>query len=196
MSTFGRGRRRGARSEEPPATGDAAQEADADPEQVARAIALRMLTAAPRSRAQLAEAMARRDVPEAVAERVLDRFADVGLVDDAEYAGMVVRTRHAERGLSRRALGTELRRRGIDDETAAVALEQVDDEDEEQAARALVRKKLRTTTGLDPQVRTRRTYAALARKGYPPALVGRVLREELAAEGIDAEEDGDLLGGG
>ncbi len=43
---------------------------------------------------------------------ILDRFEEVGLVDDAQYAEMIVRTRHAERGLSRRAISTELRRRG------------------------------------------------------------------------------------
>ena len=66
---------------------------------------------------------------------MLDRFTEVGLIDDAEYARMLVRTRHAERGLSRRAIAVELRRRGIDDELAGDALEQVDADDEEVAAR-------------------------------------------------------------
>ncbi|MDD9204853.1 regulatory protein RecX, partial [Georgenia sp. 10Sc9-8] len=74
---------------DPPARGAAAQDPEPDPEQVARTIALRQLSAAPRSRAQLADAMARKDVPEAVAEAVLDRFTEVGLVDDAAYAEML-----------------------------------------------------------------------------------------------------------
>lgn len=164
-------------------------DAEPDPESVARSIALRLLTGAPRSRAQLAEAMARREVPEEVAERVLDRFTEVGLVDDAEYARMLVRTRHAERGLSRRALSMELRRRGIEDTVAAEALDEVDDTQEEAAARALVRRKLRSTAGLDPAVRARRTYGALGRKGYPPGLVARLLREELDATSNDIERD-------
>jgi regulatory protein len=174
---------------EPPETGAAATDAEPDPESVARAIALRQLTAAPRSRAQLAEAMARRDVPEDVADRVLDRFTEVGLVDDAAYAEILVRSRHAERGMSRRALAMELRRKGVDDEVAREALEQVDDADEEQAARALARKKLRATRGLDREVRLRRAYGALGRRGYGGSLVSRVVREELAAEGADAEDD-------
>ncbi len=179
----GRARRPAA---EPPDVGSAAVDAEPDPEEVARAIALRQLTAAPRSRAQLAEAMARRDVPTEVANRVLDRFTEVGLVDDAEYARMLVRTRHAERGLSRTALATELRRRGIDAPTAAEALGEVDADDEESAARALVVRKLTATRGLDRQTRLRRTYAALGRKGYPPGLVAGLVREVLADEG---EED-------
>nr|WP_249668993.1 regulatory protein RecX [Cellulomonas hominis] len=161
---------------------------------MARSIALRQLTAAPRSRAQLAEAMARRDVPEDVADRVLDRFTEVGLVDDVAYAEMLVRSRHAERGLSRRALGMELRRKGVDDGIAHEALSQVDDADEEQAARALARKKLRATRGLDREVRLRRAYGALGRKGYGGSLVSRVVREELAAEGA-ADDDADDGGG-
>lgn len=155
---------------------------DTDDDSLARTIVLRQLTAAPRSRYQLAEALAKKDIPEDVAERVLDRFTEVGLIDDAAYAEMLVRSRHAERGLSRRALTQELRRKGVSPELAAVALEQVGDDDEESAARALARKKLRSTRGLDREVRMRRAYGALGRKGYGAGIVSRVVREELAAE--------------
>ena len=185
-------RRRGRFGTEPPSTGTAAQDAEPDQESVARAIALRLLTASPRSRAQLAEAMARKDVPDEVAERVLDRFTEVGLIDDTEYARMLVRTRHAERGLSRRAIAVELRRRGIDDEVAGDALGQVDADDEEAAARRLVRRKLASTAALDPQTRSRRTLAALGRRGYPSGLVARLVREELAALAADIDSDADI----
>ncbi len=171
------------RATEPPEVGPAAVDAEPDQEQVARAIVLRLLTGAPRSRAQLAAALARRDVPVELAARLLDRFTEVGLIDDAQYADMLVRSRHAERGLSRRALALELRRRGIDDATAAEALAQVGDDDEVEAARRLVERRLASTRGLDPQTRTRRTLAALGRRGYPPGLVGRLVRETLAREG-------------
>lgn len=178
-------RRRGRPTTETPGDGPAAQDAEPDPESVARGIVLRRLAAAAPSRGPLAVALARRDVPEDVATRVLDRFTEVGLIDDQEYARMFVRSRHAERGLSRRALGVELRRKGIDDDTAAVALEDVDDADEEQTARAIVRRRLRSTAGLETPVRVRRVCGALGRKGYPGGLVARLVREELAAEGVD-----------
>lgn len=174
---------------EPPEAGSAAVDREPDPEEVARAIALRLLTAAPRSRAQLAEAMARRDVPSEVADKVLDRFTEVGLVDDAAYAGSLVRTRHAERGLSRVALANELRRKGIDPATAATALDEVGDEDEEAAARHLVARKLAATRGLDRQTRMRRTYAALGRKGYAPGLVATLVRQALADEAPDDQQE-------
>lgn len=160
---------------------------DAEAEEAARGIALRQLAAAARSRAQLEQAMAKKLVPEPIARRVLDRFTEVGLIDDVEFAEMLVRTRHAERGQSRRAIAVELRRKGIDEETAAGALEQLDAEDEESAARTLVRRKLASGGSLAPEVLRRRIYGALGRKGYPPGLVARILREELA----DAGDDGD-----
>ena len=97
---------------------------------MARTILLRRLAAAPRTRAQLAADLAAREVPTAVAERVLDRFAEVGLVDDAAFAETWVRTRHAGRGLSRSALRRELRDKGVDDETVAGAVDAIDVDDE------------------------------------------------------------------
>lgn len=192
MSGAGRGRGRWHASE-PPLSGAAAVDAEPDAEEVARAIVLRLLTGAPRSRAQLAEALARRDVPDEVATRVLDRFTDVGLIDDAAYAEMLVRTRHAERGLSRRALAVELRRRGVEDATAAGALQQVGDDAEIEAARRLVERKLAATRGLDTATRTRRTLAALGRRGYAPGLVARLVREALGREGVpDGSDTGDM----
>lgn len=182
-------RRRGGPAPEPPADGPAAVDAEPDPESVARAVALRLLTAAPRSRAQLDQALARRGVPPEVAERVLDRFAEVNLVDDAAYAEMLVRTRQAERGLARRALAHELRARGIDPEVAEAALAGVAPEDEEATARDLVRRRARATDGLDPERRRRRLAAMLARKGYSPGVARRVV-EEVLGEGVDPDAVG------
>ncbi len=154
----------------------------ADAEAVARAILLRRLTAAPRSRAELAQALAVRAVPEDVASRVLDRFTEVGLIDDAAYADMLVRTRHTSRGLARRALSGELRRRGVPDDVAAGALARLRPEDELAAARTLVLRRLPATRGLDAQVRTRRLAGVLARKGYPITVALRVVAEALADE--------------
>lgn len=157
--------------------GSAAQDAEPDHEQVARTIALRLLTHAPRSRHQLAEAMVARGVPDDVVERVLDRFVEVGLIDDAAYAEMLVRTRVSERGQARRAIAVELRRRGIGDLEAAAALGVVDEAAEEAAARALLERRWPRAGGLDPVTAARRMSAMLGRKGYPSGLVARLVRE-------------------
>ncbi|MEJ5945109.1 regulatory protein RecX [Pseudokineococcus basanitobsidens] len=158
------------------------EDPDADPVAVARAIALRQLTMAPRSRAELAQKMASRGVAPDVAEQVLDRLAEVGLVDDEAYAGMLVRSRQETRGLARRALQHELRRKGVDDDVARGALADVTDEDERAAAEDLVARRLRATRGLDRQVRERRLAGVLARKGYPAGVAYAVVRAALEDE--------------
>lgn len=172
------------------------QDPDPDPAAVARAIVLRQLTSSPKSRLQLARKLAERNVPEDVAESVLDRFEEVRLVDDAEFADMWVRGRSQSRKLAKGALRRELADKGIDAEVAAGALAQLSDEDEETAARELVERKLRGTTGLeDRELRdktTRRLASMLARKGYQPSQAFRIVAEVLdaAAARDDADTDG------
>jgi len=160
-----------------PTVGSAAAKPEADPESVARNIGLRLLTAAPRSRRQLADAFERRGVPSDVAERVLDRFIEVGLLDDAEYARLVVHSQHVDRGLSGRALRFALRKRGIDGELAEAAVSELSADDVEGTARALVARKLRAMVGLNRETRVRRVWGLLARKGYSPSLIARLVRE-------------------
>jgi regulatory protein len=164
------------------------EDAPGDPESVARAICLRQLAAAPRTRAQLADTLARRDIPDDVASRVLARFGEVGLIDDAMFAQAWVSSRHLGRGLSRRALSAELRQRGVDPETTSEAVGALDAADEEAAARQLVRRRLRSLGSVEPVARQRRLLGMLARKGYSSGLAFRVIREELAQLGEDCDD--------
>jgi regulatory protein len=150
---------------------------EADPASVARGIALRQLSTAPRTRAQLAQAMARRGVPDDVAHAVLDRFEEVDLIDDEAFAREWVESRHAGKGLSRRALRHELRLKGIHDETVREAVDSIDAEQELEAARDLVRRRLPAMRGDDPIRRSRRLAGMLARKGYSSADALRAIRE-------------------
>jgi regulatory protein len=155
---------------------------DADPESVARTIALRLLEHSPKTRAELAAAMARRGVPRETADTVLDRFGEAGLIDDAAFAQAWVDSRHNGRGLARRALAAELRRKGIDDEVAADALSSVSSDDEVAVAQALVERKLRSMSGLSREVATRRLVGMLGRKGFGAGLAYRVVSEAFTGE--------------
>src|SRR3954469_11773768 len=159
---------------------DKSRDPEADPESVARTIALTMLERQPRTRAELARGMAPRDVPEDVAAAVLDRFTEVGLIDDAAFATAWVDSRHAGRALGRRALASELRRRGVEDETVKEAVAEVSDEDEETAARALVERRLRAMAAVPREAKIRRLVGMLARKGFGHGLAMHVLRDCLA----------------
>lgn len=181
----------------PPATGrgrggDREAEAQdtkppADPVDVARQICLHQLEHAPRTRAELATVLRRKGIDDEVAEEVLSRFAEVGMIDDALFAQMWVTSRHRGRGLAGRALTQELRRKGVADEAVAEAVATLDPEVELATARALVDRKLPSTRGLATDARVRRLAGMLARKGYPAGTAFRVVKEALAADGEAAE---------
>jgi regulatory protein len=160
--------------------GDPEQELG-DPETVTRAICLRLLTQRARSRAELADALAKRGVPDDAATRVLDRFVEVGLIDDAALAANLAQAQHRDRGLARRAVAAKLRARGLGDEVDA-ALTGIDADDERVRAAELVEKRLRSLAGLPPDIQARRLVGLLARKGYSPGLAYSVVREALAGE--------------
>jgi regulatory protein len=157
-----------------------------DPESVARGICLRALTGAPKTRQQLADLLAKRGVLDDAAETVLDRFTEVGLIDDAAYARAWVSSRQSGRGLARRALSAELRAKGIDPEVAAEAVDQVDDEDERAAAQRLVERRMPGMRRLDRATASRRLIGMLARKGYNGGLAAAVVREALDGAGDES----------
>ncbi|MFD9005817.1 recombination regulator RecX [Streptomyces sp. NPDC059582] len=193
----GRGRRRrrgfGEPSGDPqdggPSSSSRAEQGEppGDPGERARAICLRLLTGTPRTRKQLADALRKREIPDEVAEEVLSRFEEVGLINDGAFAGAWVESRHHGRGLARRALAQELRTKGVDSTLIDEAVAQLDSEQEEATARDLVARKLRATRGLDRDKRLRRLAGMLARKGYSEGMALRVVRQALEEEGEDTE---------
>lgn len=155
-----------------------------DPAARARQVCLRLLTLAPRTRAQLAGALRKRGIPDEAIHEVLDRFEEVGLIDDAAFARAWVESRHYSRGLAGRALSAELKQRGVAaDEIRAAIDDRLDPEAEVATARRLVERRLAASRGLPAEQRTRRLAGMLARKGYPPGLAFRVIREAMEAEG-------------
>lgn len=162
---------------------------EADPDErfrEAKSICLRLLAVRPRTRAGLAAALARKGVDEETAGEVLDRLERAKLINDAEYAEMMVRSKHAHQGLGRKGVKSQLIRQGVDADTAEHAVSAIDPADEEQRAHELVRKRVRGMAQLDDKAVIRRLVAALARKGYAEGLAYRVVRQELAAAGRES----------
>ncbi len=180
--------RRGSRRPNDDSTSGADQRTPAPPEdpvQQAKDICLRQLTVRPRTRVELAQALVRKGIEEDVASKVLDRLDEVGLIDDAAFAEVWVRSRHDFQGLSRRALAMELRRKGVADESAEEALATVDSEAEEERARQLVRKRMRALPDADESAKIRKLVGMLARKGYAEGLAYRVVKDELRTSLLD-----------
>jgi regulatory protein len=160
---------------------------------VARDICLQQLAVRPRTRAELAAVLRKRGIADQVAAEVLDRYDEVGLIDDAAFAKAWVTSRHHGKGLARRALAGELSKRGIDGELVGAALEEIDQETEATTARALVDRRLRTMPAGPPEVMFRRLIGMLARKGYPPGLAITAVKEALAAREDEVGEFADVV---
>ncbi|GAS91114.1 recombination regulator RecX [Mycolicibacterium brisbanense] len=166
---------------------DTREEQTQDPrkrEEQARDVCLRLLTVRARTRAELEGQLAKRGYPDEVSVKVLDRLAEVGLVDDEDFAEQWVRTRHANSGKGKRALAVELRKKGVDGEVISAALADLDPAAERQRAEQLVRDKLRRERlGDDDDVKvTRRLVGMLARRGYSQSMAFDVVSVELASE--------------
>lgn len=138
-----------------------------------------MLTAAPRTRDDLARSLRQRGTPEDVVSRVLDRFVELALVDDSAYAASYVASRQRTRGLGRRALTAELRQRGVEEGAVAAAVAEISDDDERERAAELVRKRLPSLERFDRPTQERRLVGMLARKGYAAGIAYSVVRTAL-----------------
>lgn len=143
----------------------------------AREVALRSLAMRPRSRGDLRGRLQAAGATDEVAGQVLDRLTEVGLVDDQAYAAGLARARRAERGLSRRALGGELRRAGLDDEIIADAVEAAAQESDHDVALRLALRRAPSVARFAPEVQQRRLSSFLARRGYGFDVVGPVVAE-------------------
>lgn len=176
---------------------DGEDRAPIDPAERAREICLRQLAVRPRTRAELAATLRQRGIADEVAAEILARYGEVGMIDDRAFASAWVTSRHHGKGLARRALAVELRRKGVDDAVVGEALDDLGHETEVQTARALVERRLRTERGGHPEAVFRRLVGMLGRKGYPPGLAFRVVKEALAdareasggGTGLDGLED-------
>ena len=178
-------RRRGSPGGSPPAQEQSESER-------AREICLRQLAVRPRTRSELAKVLVRKEISDEVIAEVLDRYDEVGIIDDAAFARAWVTSRHQGRGLARRALANELRQRGVDAEVVGEALETLDEDEEAATARALVDRKLRTASGA-PDAVFRRLVGMLARKGYPAGVAIRAVKDALAARDAEAAEFADQI---
>lgn len=150
-----------------------------DPYSVATKIAVDALSRRARSRGELAQVLAKKAVPQEVAERLLDRLVAQKLLDDRAFAQEWSQLRHRSKGLSRRVLAQELRKKVIAPDLIDEALATISREDEVLAARAIVAKKIRSLARCDDDVRYRRLHSLLARKGYSSSVISEAIREEL-----------------
>lgn len=149
---------------------------------MARKIALDQLATRQRSEHELRATMARRNVPADIIDELLERFTEVGLIDDEAFASSLTTTRATVGQRGRYRIRQELAAKGIDREVAEAAVSEIDPEDEMDAAVALAVKRARSLASLEPHVARRRLAGVLARRGFPSGVVSAAVAKALDAE--------------
>jgi len=143
----------------------------------AKQVLLRRLSNAPRTRKELAKDLKDKDISDDVANLALDRFEEVGLINDQALASNYVSSQHERKGLGKNALRQQLRAKGVSDDVALEAVSQISEDQEFQAAFALACKKIRSLQRDDAKTQLRKIVGVLARKGYSSNLAFRVAKE-------------------
>lgn len=141
--------------------------------------ALNLLAFRARSARELERRLKQNGVTPERADRVIAKLREVGLVDDADFARQLARSKMSA-GASRRRVHQELFKRGVAREVADDAVERVVEEDgltDADSIERIARKKWRTLAELDEPTRRRRLFAFLARRGFDSDDVSRVVRE-------------------
>jgi regulatory protein len=141
--------------------------------------ALDMLEARARAVTELRRLLIKKGEPPDDVDVAIERLRAAGVLDDANFARQLTRSKAVGGGHSRRRIQQELAKRGVARDISHEAIEEVFDEegiDEAAAIERIARKKLRLLGGLDPATQKRRLFGFLARRGYDSDAIARVLR--------------------
>ena len=145
-------------------------------EQRARNVLLFQISKSAKSKHQLAQILVKREIPDEIAIPLLDRFEEAGLINDLVFAETVVSSRRNFRGLSKSAIKRELNQKGVSQDLIESATHDITNEDELESAKRLVVTRLRSMSHLEEQVRTRRLFAYLQRRGYSSSIIIEAIR--------------------
>ncbi|MDB4907250.1 MAG: Regulatory protein recX [Gemmatimonadetes bacterium] len=157
--------------------------------------ALNMLSARARARTELRRLLVRKGEPAELVDAALQRLADQGLLDDAQFARQFARSKALGSGISKRRLSQELGRKGVAREVGEEAIGNVYEEeglDDGASIERVARKKYRTLLQLDAETQRRRLYGFLARRGFDAADVGRMVKELVGSDPHAGMGDDDI----
>ncbi len=119
----------------------------------------------------------RRGTTDEVANAVLYKLQEQGLINDEEFARAWSESRQRAKKLSKRVISTELRGKGVSSEIIERVTSEIDEADEYAIALELAQRKYRPIAHLDPEVIRRRIHGALARRGFSMSVISSAMRE-------------------
>ena len=148
---------------------------DADDLLAAKQTATRQLSYRPRSVAELRQTLGQRGFGPQIVERVIDRFTELGYLDDADFARRWIATRESVAPRGTRLLKRELRQKGIGADLTEEVIADADLDDLESAMR-IAERRLPKLAGLDRDTQRRRLASYLERRGFSYDTISKVDR--------------------
>ena len=157
---------------------------DADLFHQGQKVALNYISYRPRSSREVMVKLNEKGFPLGIAQRVVEHFQSVSLINDMEFARMFVRDRLRARLLGRILLKQQLSVKGISRQIIDdVLTEYISEEDQQKAAVQLANKRLklakRSFSRLDPIKRKKRLMDFLLRRGFSNDVAIRTVRSLL-----------------
>ncbi len=134
--------------------------------------ALNFLSYRNRSEQEIRLNLQKHQIPETIIQPVLERLRERSLINDREFTQKWIENRREFHPRSKRALRSELYRKGISDQIIEEALQDIN---EEELALELARKKIRKLKNLDKSTFQEKMYGFLSRRGFHYSLSKEVV---------------------
>ncbi len=154
-------------------------------EQRARNVLLFQLSKSPKTAQELSQILEKREIPQEIADEAIERFIEVGLIDDWATAQSLVSYRRSQYK-SKRVISYELQKKGVDDDLIASATAELDDSEQDLANRA-AEKRIRSLKNLEDEVVRRRLMGYLQRRGFSAGICSRAVG--FAIDGLKLPND-------
>jgi regulatory protein len=123
---------------------------------------------------ELSRALEQRGFAAAAVREAIARLEREGWLDELAAARSLARSRGSRYGRAR--IERELLARGFSEETVAETLSEIDPDGEERALSRLFSRHWKSGAGLTPEVRRRRVWSALTRRGFPAAAISAKMK--------------------
>lgn len=157
----------------------------ADASERAHSIAVNFISYRPRSSKEIHDKLACKGFTREIAIEVIDQLKEFDLLDDLQFARMFVRDKLRGKPMGRAMLRRKLLEKGISFAmTERVLKEYISDENEDEAAKALAARKMRTGrsrfSALDPSAKQKKLVDYLLSRGFSHDIASKAARSVLS----------------
>ena len=115
--------------------------------------------------------------PEADAEALIRRLCDEKFIDESRYAAAYVRDKSNLSGWGEAKIRYALQKKGIDKQTIAESMGQIDTERQKERLEKMMRAKAQTLKAASPEERRAKLLRFAVSRGYPYPLADEICRK-------------------